>query len=382
MATGYDVFISHSSHDKQVAEAVCAAMEGTGLRCWIAPRDITAGASWGSAIIDGIETSRLMLLVFSRHANTSAQVLREVERAVAKDKPLVPLRLDATPVRKDLEYFLAACPWTDATGGALEDHLAGLTAVVRRILLERAEAHADGPRVAEPLPAPAARKRRPPGAMLAAAAAVVSLGIAVVAAVMFASRGAPPVPSAATVPAAAPIDLLAPLRLPDDVVSGDATRSPDGVIVTGPFPARLRFAAPPPGDYDVRVRFTPTAGDKGFGIILTRFGNSLAYGWSPERGYHVEKVGRNSHGRVVLPQSTSIPNGKPIELVAKLRATRIDGYIDGEFLGDLLTHYDDIEVPEQWRVGDGVLGFVASRDVTIHSAEVIPVRGEDLPAQK
>ena len=36
----HDVFISHSSKDKPIADAICANLEGTGIRCWIAPRDI------------------------------------------------------------------------------------------------------------------------------------------------------------------------------------------------------------------------------------------------------------------------------------------------------------------------------------------------------
>src|SRR4051812_13912972 len=153
---GSDVFISHSTADKQVADAVCAAMESKHVRCWIAPRDIPAGASWGSSIIEGIEDSRTMLLVFSEHANRSDQVLREVERAVAKHKPIVPLRIDAGPMRKDFEYFLASCHWLDATNGGLEGHLEGLTRTVRQLLLERAEVEADT-RPAAAMTAPAAQ---------------------------------------------------------------------------------------------------------------------------------------------------------------------------------------------------------------------------------
>ncbi len=35
----HDVFISHSSKNKPAADAVCHALEGDGVRCWIAPRD-------------------------------------------------------------------------------------------------------------------------------------------------------------------------------------------------------------------------------------------------------------------------------------------------------------------------------------------------------
>src|SRR5262249_15940800 len=72
-----DVFISYSSRDTPTAERVCAALEESGqLRCWMAPRDIPPGANWSASIIEGIEASRVMVLIFSRHSNTSPQVLR------------------------------------------------------------------------------------------------------------------------------------------------------------------------------------------------------------------------------------------------------------------------------------------------------------------
>lgn len=176
---GYDVFISYSSHDRQVADAACAALEGKGVRCWMAPRDIPPGASWGAAIIQGIEDSRLLLLIFSEHSNRSDQVLREVERAIAKRIPLVPLRLDATPMSKAFEYFLASCHWLDATHGALDEHLGSLTSTVRGMLLDRAavaaDAEATSPAGAAPVRMPnvGSRPTRWKLATMAAAAAVV-----------------------------------------------------------------------------------------------------------------------------------------------------------------------------------------------------------------
>ena len=47
-ATGPDVFLSHSTQNKTVADAVCATLERRGIRCWVAPRDIPGGENWGS----------------------------------------------------------------------------------------------------------------------------------------------------------------------------------------------------------------------------------------------------------------------------------------------------------------------------------------------
>ena len=67
----YDVFIGLSEPDKRVADAVCAALESHEFRCWIAPRDVPPGTEFPKAIIEGIERSGAMVLIFSSHSNDS-----------------------------------------------------------------------------------------------------------------------------------------------------------------------------------------------------------------------------------------------------------------------------------------------------------------------
>ena len=73
----------------------------------MAPRDIEPGSDWSSSIIDGINGSRAMVLVFSANANTSQQIKREVERAVHKGIPIIPLRIENVVPEKSLEYFIS-----------------------------------------------------------------------------------------------------------------------------------------------------------------------------------------------------------------------------------------------------------------------------------
>lgn len=51
----HDVFISHSSKDKQVADAMCNKLESSGIRCWIAPRDILPGMDWTESLVKAIK---------------------------------------------------------------------------------------------------------------------------------------------------------------------------------------------------------------------------------------------------------------------------------------------------------------------------------------
>jgi hypothetical protein len=130
----HDVFISYSSLDKAIADATCAALEAAGIRCWIAPRDITPGKEWGAAIIDAINECRVMVLVFSAHANDSPQIRREVERAVHKGVAIIPLRIENIMPTQSLEYFIGTVHWLDALTPPLEGHLRRLTESVKAIL--------------------------------------------------------------------------------------------------------------------------------------------------------------------------------------------------------------------------------------------------------
>ncbi len=140
------VFISYSNHDAAVAETVCAAIERRGRRCWIAPRDIRPSLEWAEQIIDGLNASSIMVMVFSSASNQSPQVRREVERAVNRDIPVVPFRIERVMPVKSLEYFLSTHQWFDAWDGAMDTHVARLCDLVEaRLAGERARPTTDGP---------------------------------------------------------------------------------------------------------------------------------------------------------------------------------------------------------------------------------------------
>ena len=102
------VFISHAAEDKVVADAMCAALERNGIRCWMAPRDIMPSDDWAEAILKAITSSKLMVLIFSHNTTQSPHVRREIERAVHHGVPIAPLRVEDVLPDGALEYFLGA----------------------------------------------------------------------------------------------------------------------------------------------------------------------------------------------------------------------------------------------------------------------------------
>src|SRR4051812_18048926 len=129
-----EVFISHSAQDKKVSETICAALEQDGIRCWVAPRDVRPGKSFPGEITRAIQQTKVMLLLFSRHSNSSEQVLREVQLAVDCRVPIVRLRLEDIPLSDDLRYYLSTPHWLDALSRPLSKHIPPLVAAIKELL--------------------------------------------------------------------------------------------------------------------------------------------------------------------------------------------------------------------------------------------------------
>ncbi len=131
---GHDVIISYATIDKPIADAVCAKLEERGIRCWIAPRDILAGMDYAEAIISAIDSAKLMVLIFSSHANASKHVMREAERAVHDGYPIIPVRIEDVQPTLSLQYYISAQHWLDALTPPLEQHILKLAETVSALL--------------------------------------------------------------------------------------------------------------------------------------------------------------------------------------------------------------------------------------------------------
>ena len=132
---GYSAFISHASGDRVTASRICADLEATGFRCWIAPRDVRPGRDYASEIISGIEASKAFVLVLSDDANRSPFVQAEVERAYSKGKPVFPIRIEEVLPSRSLELFVSTKHWIDAWDGNVSSHAAALA----KMLLDEAD---------------------------------------------------------------------------------------------------------------------------------------------------------------------------------------------------------------------------------------------------
>jgi len=101
-----DIFLSYSHSDLPIARVIARELEARGYRCWFAARELQAGLPPLQAIASGLKGARAGVVLGSAAAETSSQVLRELEWLVINDRPVFVLQLKATPVAGLLSELL------------------------------------------------------------------------------------------------------------------------------------------------------------------------------------------------------------------------------------------------------------------------------------
>lgn len=184
----HDVFISHSSHDRDVAVAACASLEQRGFRCWIAPRDMRPGQDYGEAIAAAIGSSRLLLLIFSAETNDSVRARREVEQASGHGMAVLAFRIADTTPAPALQFLIGEGQWLDALTPPVAPHLDFLGDRIGQ-LLDEAGGRPLQPTL-PPRPFPPTRRKKHNWLPIALAGLIGLVAIALAAAYVSPGRGA------------------------------------------------------------------------------------------------------------------------------------------------------------------------------------------------
>lgn len=109
-----DIFISKSTKDHWLASSLCDKLEGVGITCWIAPRDLQTKATqrYADDIVDGIENAKALILILSRDSNKSDHCMNEVTTACDKKKKVFVFQIDEIDnLNKTFNYYLSQEQW-------------------------------------------------------------------------------------------------------------------------------------------------------------------------------------------------------------------------------------------------------------------------------
>jgi hypothetical protein len=170
------IFISHSSLDRDVARTLCDALEARGLQCWIANRDVEAGENFQESIVKAIRAAKVMVLVFTKNANNSGEIKKEIALASQHELVVIPVRVDDVVPNDALSYELATRQWIDLFQD-WERAIERLTARIAAVTTVATTAPAGAPAAAPAVTAPGATPEKAPAdrRLMPAAYATLSL---------------------------------------------------------------------------------------------------------------------------------------------------------------------------------------------------------------
>lgn len=127
--TPREVFLSHSSQDRRLANRLKAELEENGVPVWYSETQIVGAQQWHDEIGEGLERCDWFLLILSPSAVRSTWVKRELLFALENahfNQRIIPVIYRPCEIKK-LSWTLSSMQQVDFTG----DYATGLTELLR-----------------------------------------------------------------------------------------------------------------------------------------------------------------------------------------------------------------------------------------------------------
>lgn len=96
------VFVSHSSHDKDVAGTLNSHLQNAGYSTFFGAHNIHAGGNYALEIVRAISSCDALILLLSEAALESPHVQREISLAVDERRTILPIACPAPHIRSTL----------------------------------------------------------------------------------------------------------------------------------------------------------------------------------------------------------------------------------------------------------------------------------------
>lgn len=111
----YDFFFCYSRQDAAIVRRVQYFLQNAGYSCWIDMDDIAGGMQYEEVIIDAIVDSKCFILFHSENSSKSEWAKDELLFAIKKQKKILPILIDQTPMTGIFSFNLASYEKFDLT---------------------------------------------------------------------------------------------------------------------------------------------------------------------------------------------------------------------------------------------------------------------------
>jgi TolB-like protein/Flp pilus assembly protein TadD len=173
MAQPEDVFVSYSRQDNDKVQALTGQLRAAGVRLWMDVRNIDGAAMWGEEIVNAVAHSKVLLLLVSKSAVASQNVVKEVLLASEHKGHILPVDLEPTEIPVSLKYALAGIQHIEYFRGDPAEHMKSILRSLERLGVAAVVSRA------MPVVAPADARPEPPIAVQGAESLLKSGALAV-----------------------------------------------------------------------------------------------------------------------------------------------------------------------------------------------------------
>jgi TIR domain len=97
MAASYDLFISYTQKDGEIAASLATRLHDAGVTCFMADRSILVAAEWEPTLREALRSSQRVLLLITPRSKASLWVAAEAGAAWVLQKELIPVLMFVEP---------------------------------------------------------------------------------------------------------------------------------------------------------------------------------------------------------------------------------------------------------------------------------------------
>ncbi len=180
-----EIFISYRRSDESRARLLYELLKERGVEAWY-DRHVAAGEDWRSATANALVKAPIFVLLFSKNAAQSDDIIKELSAATFQKKAVVPVRIEDIHPEGAFLYELASRNWFDAFNDT-EARLATLADQLAALVKGGPEAQAAAGRLGAAAPLPPAKSKEKSGRIALGVAAIAVLGVVAIVAMPFIS---------------------------------------------------------------------------------------------------------------------------------------------------------------------------------------------------
>jgi len=139
----YDVFISYSFKDQDIADKVINGLANNSLSYWICTEQIRGGGKFYDEISDAITASKVLVFIQTKNSVDSKEIPDEIFQALDEGKQIITFLVEDSQLHGMMKLKLKSKQYVDARNGRLKSKINELANEIKHTLRQENDADSE-----------------------------------------------------------------------------------------------------------------------------------------------------------------------------------------------------------------------------------------------